>query len=161
MHQKKVLVLGATGAMGKYLVPKLAACNYAVDAVSLEEYDFGCQVNLIKAQAKDFDFRTKLLENKYDGIIDFLTYPTEELVLFLPELLESTDHYIYLHILLAFAKGKWRKVHFIGCTTVEPTFVLQELIGNPRCCRATYYEHNMFLPGSPAIPKMFKGCYEA
>lgn len=96
MYQKKVLVLGATGAMGKYLVPKLAACNYAVDAVSLEEYDFGCQVNLIKAQAKDFDFRTKLLENKYDGIIDFLTYPTDELVLFLPELLESTDHYIYL-----------------------------------------------------------------
>lgn len=96
MNQKKVLVLGATGAMGKYLVPKLAALGYKVDAVALEEYDFGCKVNLIKAQAKDFEFRTELLKNKYDGIIDFLTYPTFELVLYLPELLESTDHYIYL-----------------------------------------------------------------
>ena len=96
MSQKKVLVLGATGAMGKYLVPELAAKGYSVDAVSLDEYDFGCQVNLIKAQAKDFDFRTELLKNRYDGIVDFLTYPTSELVLFLPELLELTEHYIYL-----------------------------------------------------------------
>ena len=96
MKPKKVLVLGATGAMGKYLVPELAAKGYSVDAVSLDEYDFGCQVNLIKAQAKDFNFRTELLKNRYDGIVDFLTYPTSELVLFLPELLESTEHYIYL-----------------------------------------------------------------
>lgn len=96
MKSKKVLILGATGAMGKYLVPKLVAKNYIVDAVSLEDYDFGCQVNLIKAQGKDFAFRTQLLQNKYDGIIDFLTYPTSELVLYLPELLESTSHYIYL-----------------------------------------------------------------
>lgn len=96
MSQKKVLVIGATGAMGKYLVPKLAACGYAVDAVALDDYDFNCNVNLIKAQAKDFFFRTQLLQNKYDGIVDFMTYPTSELVLFLPELLELTEHYIYL-----------------------------------------------------------------
>ena len=96
MSQKKVLVIGATGAMGKYLVPKLAACGYAVDAVALDDYDFNCNVNLIKAQAKDFSFRTQLLQNKYDGIVDFMTYPTSELVLFLPELLELTEHYIYL-----------------------------------------------------------------
>ena len=96
MHQKKVLVLGATGAMGKYLIPELAALGYHVDAVALDDYDFGCPVNQIKAQAKDFEFRTKLLKNKYDGIVDFLTYPTLELVLYLPELLESTNHYIYL-----------------------------------------------------------------
>ena len=96
MNLKKVLVLGASGAMGKYLVPKLAARGYQVDAVALDDYDFGCPVNQIKAQAKDFAFRTQLLKNNYDGIIDFLTYPSSELVLFLPELLESTEHYIYL-----------------------------------------------------------------
>ena len=65
MCQKKVLVLGATGAMGKYLIPKLAAQGYQIDAVALDDYDFGCPVNLIKAQAKDFEFRTKLLQNRF------------------------------------------------------------------------------------------------
>jgi nucleoside-diphosphate-sugar epimerase len=96
MKNKKVLVLGASGAMGKYLVPELCARGYAVDAVSLDEYDFGCNVNRIRAQAKDFTFRTQLLENGYDGIVDFLTYSTHELVLYLPELLEATEHYIFL-----------------------------------------------------------------
>ena len=34
---RKVLVLGATGAMGRYLVPRLADLGYQVDAVSLDE----------------------------------------------------------------------------------------------------------------------------
>lgn len=96
MSGKKVLILGATGAMGKYLIPKLVERGYDIDAVALDEYDFGCQINFIKAQAKDFEFRTELLKNKYDGIVDFLIYPTADLALYLPELLESTGHYIYL-----------------------------------------------------------------
>lgn len=35
---KKVLVLGATGAMGQYLVPVLAGMGYEVDAVALDLY---------------------------------------------------------------------------------------------------------------------------
>ena len=34
---KNVLVLGATGAMGVYLVPELARNGYHVDAVSLDD----------------------------------------------------------------------------------------------------------------------------
>ena len=34
---KKVLVLGATGAMGRYLVPELAKLNYEVLGVGLED----------------------------------------------------------------------------------------------------------------------------
>lgn len=34
---KKVLVLGATGAMGRYLVPELVGLGYAVTGVGLEE----------------------------------------------------------------------------------------------------------------------------
>lgn len=33
---KKVLVLGATGAMGQYLTPRLAEMGYLVDGVSLD-----------------------------------------------------------------------------------------------------------------------------
>ena len=32
-QSRKVLVLGATGAMGQYLVPRLAAMGYRVDGV--------------------------------------------------------------------------------------------------------------------------------
>ena len=38
MNQKKVLVLGATGAMGKYLVPRLADMGYRIDAVALDKF---------------------------------------------------------------------------------------------------------------------------
>ena len=34
---KKVLVLGATGAMGRYLVPELVKLNYEVTGVGLED----------------------------------------------------------------------------------------------------------------------------
>ena len=36
---KKALVLGASGAMGRYVVPFLAEKGYAVDAVSLDAPD--------------------------------------------------------------------------------------------------------------------------
>ena len=34
---KKVLVLGATGAMGRYLGPELTSLGYAVTAVALDD----------------------------------------------------------------------------------------------------------------------------
>ena len=34
---KKILVIGATGAMGQYLVPALAEMDYEIDAISLDE----------------------------------------------------------------------------------------------------------------------------
>ena len=36
---KKVLVLGATGAMEVYLIPELLSRGYYVDAVSLDEME--------------------------------------------------------------------------------------------------------------------------
>ncbi len=97
MSQKKVLVLGATGAMGKYLVPKLAERGYLVDAAALDECPFKHpNVRGIVGNTMDFSFRTNLLKNNYDAIVDFMIYPTKELVLFLPEIIESTGHYIYL-----------------------------------------------------------------
>lgn len=96
-RQKKVLVLGATGAMGQYLVPLLAEAGYQVDAVSLDdnksEYP---NVDCIKANAKERDVLRRFLENGYDGIVDFLIYPTSELAGVLPLLLDCTEHYIYL-----------------------------------------------------------------
>ena len=94
---KKVLVLGATGAMGQYLVPRLAAAGFQVDAVALDDPRTPCPgVNAIKADAKDKAVLSGLLGNRYDGIVDFMIYPTGELATYLPRLLDSTEHYIYL-----------------------------------------------------------------
>ncbi len=93
----KILVLGATGAMGKYLIPLLAEAGYQVDAVALDEVksDFA-NVNFIQANAKDKEVFYSLMERKYDAIVDFLIYQTVDLIWYLPLALASTDHYIYL-----------------------------------------------------------------
>ena len=96
---KKVLVLGASGAMGRYLVPLLAEKGYAVDAVSLDAPDASADpagVRRIQGNVKDGAFLASLLENRYDGIVDFMIYPTGELALKLPRMAASAGHYIYL-----------------------------------------------------------------
>ena len=94
---KKILVSGATGAMGKYLVPLLSACGYSVDAVSLDKTDNELpNVRNITGNAMDWDFLGELLKNRYDAIVDFMIYGTTDLARFLPYLQQATDHYIYL-----------------------------------------------------------------
>lgn len=95
---KKVLVLGATGAMGRYVVPLLAQKGYEIDAVSLDDAPEGDAPNVtrIKGNAMDYDFIEPILEKGYDGIIDFMIYPTRALVYDLRRKLDCTDHYIYL-----------------------------------------------------------------
>lgn len=94
---KKVLVLGASGAMGQYLLPRLAEMGYRIDGVSIDKVENGLpHVNYIQANAKDKAVYRKLLANGYDGIVDFLTYNTGELAYYLPLVLDHTDHYIFL-----------------------------------------------------------------
>ena len=94
---KKVLVLGATGAMGQHLVPLLAEKGYQVDGVAFEEKksDYP-NVRYLKLNVKEGDHLNRLLENNYDGIVDFMIYSTSELIRYLPRLLANTGHYIYL-----------------------------------------------------------------
>lgn len=97
MKPEKVLVLGAGGAMGRYLVPYLVKKGCMVHAVALED---GKEIEpaavWYKANAKDWTFRQELLAQNFDAIVDFLTYQSSELPLHLPRLLESTGQYVYL-----------------------------------------------------------------
>ena len=103
---KKILVLGGTGAMGVYLVPELAAMGYQVDVVSLDRVEKNePNINYIQANAKDNSFLEKLLENKYDAIVDFMIYSTEEFAARYKLLLESTSHYIFLSTYRVYAQG--------------------------------------------------------
>ncbi len=101
---KHVLVVGATGAMGQYLVPKLSELGYDIDALALDEprQSFP-NVTYHKANFKDKAVRDAFLAKHYDGIVDFMTYVTAEIETELPLLAASTDHYIFLSSCRVFA----------------------------------------------------------
>ena len=76
---KKILVLGATGAMGRYLVPELVKLGYAVTGVSLDNAVVtGENITHIKGNAFDKQFLETLLENQFDGIVNFMSYPPRQ-----------------------------------------------------------------------------------
>ena len=98
MDQKRILVVGATGAMGQYLVPVLAEMGHKVDALALNTLEYTHpNLNSFSGNAQDYEFMHKLVtENKYDAIVDFMIYHTPMLASWLPMMSQSTDHYIYL-----------------------------------------------------------------
>jgi len=97
MSGKKVLVLGGTGAMGVYLVPELAALGYDVQVVSLDNVvSDNPRITYIKADAKNIDYQRELLKERFDAIVDFMIYSTEQFRERYDVLLGSTDQYILL-----------------------------------------------------------------
>lgn len=104
MKNKKVLVLGGTGAMGKYLVPELILEGYRVDVVALDDViSDNPMLNYVKGNVKENGFLERLLQNRYDGIVDFMTYHTEEFKKTYRLFLDNTDHYIFLSSCRVFA----------------------------------------------------------
>lgn len=93
-----ILLLGGTGAMGVYLT-KLLNCDERVGHVyvtSRKRIDAFGKVEYILGNAKDNDFLNKLINSKYDAIVDFMSYGTHEFSERVDCLLESTKHYIFL-----------------------------------------------------------------
>ena len=94
---RKALVLGGTGAMGVYLVPELAAMGYEVKVVSFDDVvSDNPRISYVKGNAKDIEYLKGLLKEKFDAIIDFMIYSTEEFKEKHELLLKSTAHYIFL-----------------------------------------------------------------
>ena len=98
MISPRVLVLGATGAMGKHLVPLLSAAGYRVDAVALEKspVEYPNVTDIVGNVLTDEEFRRNLLATPYDAIVDFMIYNTSLLASRLPEIVRNTGHYIFL-----------------------------------------------------------------
>lgn len=101
--EKKVLVMGGTGAMGRYLVPKLAQRGCQVDVVSLDQLPDQKNIRYIQSDIMDDAVLEKQLLEGYDGIVDFMVYPTEHFKTRHKLLLENTDHYIFLSSYRVFA----------------------------------------------------------
>ena len=97
MADKKALVLGGTGAMGVYLVPELASLGYEVQVVSLDHVvSDDPRISYTKADAKDIGYLRGLLDERFDAIVDFMLYSTEQFKERCDVLLGNTDHYVFL-----------------------------------------------------------------
>ena len=97
MEPKKVLVLGATGAMARYMIPFLAEHGCLVDGIARSKTESSHpNVKYYQGNAKDLTVLREFLPRRYDAIVDYLTYTTGEIPFYLPQLLDHTDHYIFL-----------------------------------------------------------------
>ena len=94
---KKVLVLGSTGAMGKYVVLDLLERGYHVTGVSLDDVQptHPNQVCL-QGNAMDKEYVAELLKEGFDGIVNFMTYGKQPFADWYKLFLDNTDHYIFL-----------------------------------------------------------------
>lgn len=92
----RILVLGGTGAMGVPLVDQLSDMESAkVDVTSRSHRTPYKNITYIQGNAHDDVFLRNILKQRYDAIIDFMIYKSDELKKKLPILLENTAQYFF------------------------------------------------------------------
>lgn len=97
MSKKRILVLGGTGAMGRYLVPELLSMGFQVDCAALDNITSeNPSLKYIRCNIKENNNLRELVSQKYDAIVDFLTYTTKEFEDVYKLFLDNTDQYIFL-----------------------------------------------------------------
>ena len=102
----KMLLLGGTGAMGIYLVPELIRLGYDVFITtrSARKSD-NSKITYIQGDAHDNEFLKKIFEDKYDAVVDFMVYKTDEFREKHELLLSNTNHYIFVSTYRVFAES--------------------------------------------------------
>ena len=95
---KRVMVIGATGAMGRHLVPELVKLGYEVTGVSLDEQKNPVPgVKYYVGDCFDKDFLAELLAQKFDGVVNFMYFGAKNpWADYMKLFLDNTDHYIFL-----------------------------------------------------------------
>lgn len=92
-----ILVLGGTGAMGVHLVELLSQRGDAVWVTSRRERPSRKNVTYVRGDAHDNDFLQTLLDSRrWDAIVDFMVYRTDEFRHRMPQLLAATAQYVFL-----------------------------------------------------------------
>lgn len=101
-----ILVMGGTGAMGKHLVPLLAEQNHSVYVTSRKKYEDSKNIFYLKGDARNLDFLIPILNKKWDCIVDFMIYSTEEFKNRHELLLSSTNQYVFFSSSRVYADSK-------------------------------------------------------
>ena len=103
----EILILGGTGAMGVPLV-KLLSKDDKLFVTSRSKKENKENITYIQGNAKDPEFFSSLMNRKYDSIIDFMVYRTEELKKRLPILLDYTNQYFFFSSSRCYADSNTR-----------------------------------------------------
>lgn len=105
---KKILLLGGTGAMGVYIVPLLLDKGFDVYVTSRKKRESKIlNLKYIQVNAHEKSFLSEYIEGQqWDCIIDFMVYGTAEFESRFKTLLKNSGHYIFLSTYRVFANSK-------------------------------------------------------
>ncbi len=92
----KILILGGTGAIGENLVKILSEHTVKTWVTSRKMRENHGSVTYIQGNAHDFSFLNELCKKKWDAVIDFMSYKTEELASRIDALLSCTNQYFFI-----------------------------------------------------------------
>jgi len=95
---KRILVLGGTGAMGRYAVPELLRLGFQVDVIALDTAPITHE-NLTSTVANAMDdewLEETITQTRYDVILDFMSYKLPQFQKRAPLFLDSTNQYMFL-----------------------------------------------------------------
>ena len=102
----KGLVLGGTGAMGSHLVEILSNAGIITVVTTRKYRPSRNNIKYLQGNAHEMDFLYTILEERWDAIIDFMVYSTEEFKARIELLLSATAHYIFLSSSRVYADSK-------------------------------------------------------
>ena len=92
-----ILLLGATGAMGQALYPILNVRNHQVFVTTRQKRPSFENVHFLEGNAFDLNFIKPLLtQNKWDAVVDFMVYGSDDFKNRVSMFLENTAHYFFL-----------------------------------------------------------------
>ena len=104
---KRILILGGTGAMGRHLVEILAEDkNNRIVVTSRKRRERRENLDYLLGNAHDPDFLSDVLRERWDCIVDFMNYTTEEFSRRVDLLLDATARYVFLSSSRVYAESK-------------------------------------------------------
>ncbi|MGN1318108.1 MAG: NAD-dependent epimerase/dehydratase family protein [Lachnospirales bacterium] len=104
----KILIFGGTGAMGTPLVNLLRKSNNELYVTSRSNNKSEGNIHYIKGNAHNLEFVQRILLEKYDAIVDFMVYSSDELKKRVTLYLTNTKQYIFLSSSRVYADSKCR-----------------------------------------------------
>lgn len=92
----RVLLLGGTGAIGENLVKILKDYSVSTIVTSRQHRKDDGSITYIKGNAHEIQFLKKICVERWDAIIDFMSYKTDEFASRIDMLLSCTNQYVFI-----------------------------------------------------------------